>query len=144
MKLDTEIAIDRPVHEVFSYWADLERSPEWSAPVIERRKLTPGPVGVGTRCHAIDRFPGRRIEFDLEIAAFEPDRLMAATWFEPMSGGWEARFTESGSGTRLAMQAEMNPSRVLRLLSPIMGLWAKRQMRKDLALFKERLERDAV
>jgi uncharacterized membrane protein len=140
MKLDTEIVVDRPIEEVFAAWADLERSPEWAAPVIERRKVSDGPLGVGTRFHAIDQFPGRRVAFDLEITAYEPHSHMAATWFKPMEGGWDARFSDAGGGTHLAMHAEMRPTGLMRLLSPVMAPWAKRQMRKDLQAFKAMLE----
>ena len=140
MQLALAVEIERPVSEVFAYWADLERASEWAAPVIERRKLTDGAVGVGTRFRAVDRFPGQRVEFDLEITAYEPDEHMSAVWSKPMEGGWDATFTEIERGTRLTMQAEMRPSGLMRLLSPIMGPWAKRQMRKDLQAFKQRLE----
>ena len=140
MQFNSEIVIDRPADEVFAYWADLERAPEWAAPVIERRKLTEGPVGVGSRFHAVDKYPLRRVEFDMEITALEPGRLMAATWFKPMEGGWEARFSESDGSTRLTLQAEVRPAGLLRLLSPIAAPWAKRQILKDLRAFKSRLE----
>lgn len=140
MKLETEVAISRPIGEVFEYWADLERASEWAAPVIARRKLTDGPVAVGTRFHAVDQFPGRRLEFDLEITEFEPNRLMAAKWFKPMEGGWEARFSEADGRTQLSMRAEMSPVGLMKLLSPLMGPWAKRQMQRDLQAFKDLLE----
>ena len=145
MELATSITIDRPVSDVFAYWADLERAPEWAAPVIERRKLTEGPVGVGTQYRAVDQFPGRKVEFTVEITAFEPNRLMAASWHEPMEGGWEARFEESNGGTRITMHAEMNPSGgVMKLLFPLMGGWVKRAMQKDLDAFRARLESGAA
>lgn len=79
-EFDTRVYINRPVGEVFARWADLGRAPEWAAAVIERRKLTEGPVGVGTKYRAVDQFLGRRIEFTLEITEYEPDRLMAGAW----------------------------------------------------------------
>ncbi len=140
MELSYEITINRPIDEVFSYWADLERAGEWAAPVIERRKLTEGPVGVGTKYKAVDQFPGRRVEFIVEVTAYEPGQFMAASWTKPMAGGWEARFSEAEQGTRLAIHAVMKPSGILKLLAPIMSGWAKQAMLKDLGKFKELLE----
>lgn len=53
MQFENEIVIDRPADGVFAYWADLERVPERAATVIERRKLSDGPVGVGSRFHEL-------------------------------------------------------------------------------------------
>lgn len=142
-EFDTRVYINRPVGEVFARWADLGRAPEWAAAVIERRKLTEGPVGVGTKYRAVDQFLGRRIEFTLEITEYEPDRLMAGAWSGAMEGGWEARFEDRDGGTELAVHAEMKPSEMLKLLSPFMGGFAKRAMQKDLARFKTWVEAGA-
>ena len=133
------VIVDRPIDEVFDYWADLENGPEWAAPVFERRKLTDGPVGVGPRYHAIDRFPGRNLEFEVEVTAFDPNRLMAAGLGEPMNGTWEATFEKQNGGTTLRLVADMSPPGPLKILTPLMGGWMKR-VAKDLRNFKERLE----
>ncbi len=140
MELDARVYINRPVGEVFVRWGDLERAPEWAGAVIERRKLTEGPVAVGTKYRAVDQFPGRRIEFTVEITEYEADRLMAGAWSGALEGGWEARFEERDGGTELAVHAEMKPSGMLKLLSPLMGGFARRAMQKDLARFKTWVE----
>lgn len=140
MQLDVEVTVDRPVSEVFEYWADLENGPEWAAPVVERTKLTEGPVGVGTRYHAVDRFPGRDLVFEVEVVAFEPGRFMAAKVGEPMNGSWEARFTEATGSTELRLIADVSPPGPLKVFSPLMGGWMKRAIQKDLQAFKTRLE----
>lgn len=140
MQLDATIVVERSVSEVFEYWADLERAPEWAAPVVERRKLTEGPVGVGTRFRAVDRFPGKDMEFDVEITAFEPDHRMAASVSPPMDGSWEARFREVTGGTELTLTADISPPGPLRVLAPVMGGWMKRAIIKDLRSFKRNLE----
>ena len=80
MRLSGRTSVARAPDEVFALWADLERSTEYSAATIERRKVTPGPIGVGTRYHAVDRWPGRTVTFTVEVTAFEPPRRMAASW----------------------------------------------------------------
>ena len=140
MQLSTEIIISEPIKKVFDYWADLEKANEWAAPVIERKKLTEGPIGVGTKFRAIDQFPGRQIEFIVEITDYKPNRFIAATWSKPMQGGWEVCFQEIEGGTNLTILANMKPSGILKVLSPILGIWAKRAMQKDLQSFKQRLE----
>lgn len=140
MQLDAEIEVSRPVSVVFDYWANLENGPEWAGPVVEPTKLTDGPVGVGTRYHAVDRFPGRDLEFEVEVVAFEPNRLMTAKVGEPMNGGWEARFSESDGKTTVHLLADVSPPGPLKFLAPMMGGWMKRAIVKDLRSFKARLE----
>jgi hypothetical protein len=104
--------------------------------VIERRQLSDGPIGAGTRFHAIDQWPGRRVEFEVEITEFEPSRRLTASWSEPMPGGWAAEFDATGEGTVLHFEAEMHPRGVMGLLAPLMGFWARRQTRTFVADFK--------
>lgn len=100
---------------------------------------------MGTRYRAVDKFPGRTVEFTVEITEFERHRRMAATWDQPMEGGWESTFAQSDRGTRVDMHAEMNPSGgLMKLLFPLMGGWVRRAMRKDLERFKARLESGAA
>jgi uncharacterized protein YndB with AHSA1/START domain len=129
--------VDRSPAELFALWADLERSTEYSAATIERRKVTPGPIGVGSRYHAVDRWPGRTVVFTVEVTAFEPPRRMVASWSEPMAGGWEARFEPTGGGTDLTFTTRMEPSGVMGLVGSLMRPWAARQLQRFMAAFRQ-------
>jgi uncharacterized protein YndB with AHSA1/START domain len=136
MKLTSRTRVARSPDEVFALWADLARSPEYSAPTIERRKLTAGPIGVGTRYHAVDRWPGRTVTFTVEVTAYEPPSRMAASWSDPMPGGWEARFQSVGGVTEVEFTSVMAPSGLMGLLTPVMRPWAARQLRQFMAEFR--------
>ena len=60
MKVHDSVMIAVPIEDVFDAWTDVEKYPEWVAPVLERRKLSDGPVGVGTKFAAKDRWQGER------------------------------------------------------------------------------------
>ncbi len=45
---ETTVEIARPVEEVFAFVADQTHAPQWQAGLHEVRRLTEGPVGVGT------------------------------------------------------------------------------------------------
>jgi uncharacterized protein YndB with AHSA1/START domain len=128
------------MEEVFHAWSALERSPEYSGTVLERRRLTEGPVGRGTRYRAVDRWPGRTVEFVVEITEYDPPRRIAARWTEPMEGGWEAWFTAAGDGTDVAFRSLIRPSGLMGLASPLLRPWARRQLRTFLASFKDWVE----
>ncbi len=136
MRVAGEQAIGLPPGTVFDLFSDLERSGEYSRPVIERRKLTDGPIGVGTKYHAVDQWPGRRVSFTVEITECEKPSLLVARWTDPMEGGWRARFTPDGGGTRLWFEATMRPRGMLRFVSPVLRPWARRQTRSFLEAFK--------
>ena len=136
MRVLGETTVALPTERTFHLFADLERSGEYSAPVIERSKVTDGPIAGGTRFHAVDQWPGRKVEFEVEITRFDPPHAISASWSDPMPGGWNATFADSDGQTRLEFEATMNPSGVMGLLAPMMGFWARRQTKKFLADFK--------
>jgi hypothetical protein len=140
MEISGRTHIARPVAEVFQSWETLERSPEYSPAALARRKLTDGPVGKGTRYHAIDRWPGRTVEFTVEITEYDAPRWMAASWSEPMEGGWDARFEAVGEGTDIEFRSVIRPSGLMGLATPLLRPWAKRQLASFLASFKEWVE----
>jgi uncharacterized membrane protein len=112
MDVEGQVTVRRPIDQVFQGFADLERSGEYSA-------------------------PGRHVEFTVEITKFEPNRLVAASWSDPMPGGWEARFESVEGGARVIFQAKMSPKGIMGLLAPVMKPWARRQTREFLSRFKE-------
>lgn len=144
MDVSGTVVVRRPIEEVFDAWMALERIPEWSDVVIERRKETDGPAGVGTRYHAVDRWPGRQVAFTVEITAYERPNRVAATWSEPMVGGWDAIFEEVDGGTEVRLESSMSPSGLLGLLGPLLRPWAARQARGFMADFRAWVESGAA
>ena len=45
---DNTVTIARPAGEVFAFLADFQNVPRWNYAIEQTRKLSPGPVGVGT------------------------------------------------------------------------------------------------
>lgn len=142
MKMRGSVLVGCPVTEVFAALTNLEQSPEWakSFGVIERRKLTDGPVGVGTRFLARDRLLGKLNEYHLEITEYEPDSHMAASWSEPIGGGWHASFYPVDDSTRLEFEGEMRPTGVLKPAASLVAPLLRRATQKDLQRFKEWVE----
>jgi hypothetical protein len=48
-RIEGEIVIGRPVDAVFDYVADQSNEPEYNPQMVRADKITPGPVGKGTR-----------------------------------------------------------------------------------------------
>lgn len=143
MKLAAEVGIDCPIEQVFDCWAALERSPEHQKPTIDRTRLTDGPISVGTRYSATDQWPGRKVQFEMEITAYERPFRISARWDEPMNGSWEALLRSEGAGTVMEFVTTIEPSGLMGLLAPLMKPWAVRQMDQGLSSFKEWVEAGA-
>jgi len=71
--------IRRPVEEVFDFVGTryFENHPRWEREVIEVRRLTAGPIGVGSRGIMVRHEYGRTSESPLEVTAFDPPRKIA-------------------------------------------------------------------
>src|SRR5918992_5261203 len=127
-KADVSTTIKRPVEDVFAVLSDSETSPKWSSSSLESKKTSEGPIGVGTTWRSVSRFLGRRIETEMEITEFEPNRkftlrsmsgpfpLQAALTFEPTEGG-----------TQVNALIEAEPGGFFRLAQPLIVSVPKRQ-----------------
>ncbi len=80
---ETTVEIARPVGEVFDFVADQTNAPQWQAGLHEVRRLTEGPVGVGTEHEFVRTFAGRRVASRNRFVVFEPGRYVE---FEIPSG----------------------------------------------------------
>ena len=73
---ENTVTIQRPAEEVFAFLADFENVPRWNYAIEETRKVSPGPVGVGTRYRQTRSIPGRSEE-GFEVTVFEPGKRLA-------------------------------------------------------------------
>lgn len=67
LEFENTIRIDRPVGEVFAFLSDFENIPKWNYYVLEVRRLSEGPTGIGTtylQVRKTDQQDFRIIEFE--------------------------------------------------------------------------------
>jgi uncharacterized protein YndB with AHSA1/START domain len=140
VKLQETVAVSAPIEDVFDGWAALERSPEHQKPTIERTKLTEGPVGPGTRYHAVDQWPGRKVSFEMEITDYQRPHRLAAAWEDPMRGDWIATFSPAGDGTTMTFETTIVPNGLMGLLEPMMRPWARKTLAAGLDTFRSWME----
>ena len=79
IEAEGSVIIERPVEDVFAYVADQTNAPRWQAGLVEVRRTTGGPIGVGTRHTAVRSFMGQMLEVGNEYVTFEPNRVVAFT-----------------------------------------------------------------
>ena len=59
--IEGEILIGQPVDVVFDYVADQSNEPQYNPRMVRAEKITPGPVGKGTRFRWLRRRWGARL-----------------------------------------------------------------------------------
>jgi uncharacterized protein YndB with AHSA1/START domain len=72
---ENTVTIRRSVEDVFSFLADLENVPKWNYAIVETRKVSAGPVGVGTIYQQVRSVPSRSEEH-LEVTAYDPPQQL--------------------------------------------------------------------
>jgi uncharacterized protein YndB with AHSA1/START domain len=92
--------IDRPIEEVFAFLADGENDPKFSPRVLEIKKTTDGPTGVGTVYKSTVKDAGVKTSREFKITEFEsPTKIR---WFETSKnlvtgeGGYDLEKTDDG------------------------------------------------
>ena len=143
MELNETIRVERPRAEVFDAWARIDRAGRHNPAVIERTKLTEGPISKGSRFRAVDRWPGFDVRYTVELTAFLRPERVAATWSDPLSGGWDAIFEERDGGTELRFHATLHPSGPAGLALRLLWPWYRRQARRFLETFRDSVEAGA-
>jgi carbon monoxide dehydrogenase subunit G len=146
------IDLDLPLEEAFDYLADFSTTAEWDPGVVEAERLTPGPIGRGTRFRVVVAFLGRTLTFEYEIIAYEPPhRLVLRGTNEALVSTDEIGFMPKGSGTRVTYEARLELTGLLRLADPVLhvmfqhvGRLAVRGLRERTARGSERVEANGV
>jgi uncharacterized protein YndB with AHSA1/START domain len=138
----TSVEIARPVREVFVFVADQTNAPQWQTGLHEVRRLTDGPIGVGSEHEFVRRFAGRRFASRNRFVAFEPGRYVL---FEIPSGwitGTASYRTEASqsAGTRLTSQMQFRVRGPLSLLEPILSRLLAKDSGRDEQRLKSLLE----
>ncbi len=73
------LVINRPVEEVFDFVADERNEPRYNPRMLRAEKLTPGPIGVGTRFRAEMAAMRGSAPMTIEFTAYERPRRLAST-----------------------------------------------------------------
>jgi uncharacterized protein YndB with AHSA1/START domain len=116
MRFQNTITIERSPAEVFAYLADFENIPTWNYAIVETRKISHGPVGVGTRYRQVREVP-RRSEESFEVTEFEPDaRLSVEGTFGPFPGRFTYMLEPVTPGTQVTNVVELQPSGLTKLV----------------------------
>jgi hypothetical protein len=139
--IEGEIVINRPVDEVFDFVADARNEPLYNARMLRAEKLTPGPIGVGTRFRDQIASMGRPAEIAIEIIDYErPRRLTDSIRLSTMDIRGGLTFDPVPGGTRMRWSWELMPRGVFKLMTPLVARLGPRQEQRIWASLKRVME----
>jgi uncharacterized protein YndB with AHSA1/START domain len=104
-QFETTVVIDRPIEEVFAFLADGENDPRFSPRVLEIRKTTDGPTGVGTVYASTVKDAGVKTRREFALTEFVPStrirwREVTRNMITVPQGGYDLA-PAPGGGTEL-------------------------------------------
>jgi hypothetical protein len=124
VKLDVSESIERPPADVFRFVATdhVKNHPRWD-PQMSLVQETPGPIGVGTRIRRSRAGGETRVEGEMEITEFDPDRTIGGVIRDgPMElRSWMTVEPEGEAGSRLTITVESDDAPVDMMEEPIKG-----------------------
>ncbi len=139
VRLEFSFDIDRPPSEVFAYLTDPANLPEWQSSALEAH--WEGEQAAGARIKEVRKFLGRRMESELEVTAYEPDRRFALKVLSgPVPFSVDHMLVARNGGTRLTFVGEGEPGGFFKLAEPIVARTAERQFKSDFETLKDVLE----
>lgn len=113
-----------PPAEVFAYLSDLDRLAEWQTGVVDARRTSDGPLGVGATATVTRELMGQRIVAPLTITAYEPDRRLGID--SEVSGVDVAALlglspADGGTATEVSFSMEIRASGFTRFMEPMIA-----------------------
>jgi uncharacterized protein YndB with AHSA1/START domain len=139
IRIEFTTDVDRPPSEVFAYLTDAESLPEWQSGAVEAR--WEGEKAPGAHVTEVRKFLGRRMESELEVTEYEPDRRFALKVLSgPVPFSVEHTLEPRDGGTRLTFVGEGEPGGFFKLAEPIVARTAERQFKGDFETLKDVLE----
>ncbi|HET7661268.1 MAG TPA: SRPBCC family protein [Oryzihumus sp.] len=140
-RIQGEVHIRRPVEDVFDFVADERNEPTYNPDMLVSEKVTPGPIGAGTRFRATIRAGRRPVGMDIEYTAFDRPHLLASTTrMAAADFTGTLSFTPTTAGTLLRWSWQARPKGAVRLLAPVFAPIGGRQERRRWTLLRDHLE----
>lgn len=140
INVQVSIVIHRPLEEVFAFLSNLENNLQWRTGMIEARKISEGPIGVGTTYRMTNNFFGRHLEGEAVVTEYELNRkystinksglpIETKRTFEPVEGGTQVTF---------AVKADIGG--FTKLVEPLFASIGKRRLTADAIKVKKIME----
>jgi uncharacterized protein YndB with AHSA1/START domain len=141
VEVQGEIVIARRPEDVFDFVADEENEPRYNPQMRLAKKLTDGPIGVGTTFKAEMTGRGRVVPMMIQFTEFDrPRRLAERVQMTAMDLTGGLTFEPVDGATRMRWSWNLEPHGALRFMSPVVATMGRRQERRIWTSLKQFLE----
>ena len=141
MRFSEHIAVSRPATDAFRYIAEFENTAEWDPGIAESRKLTDGPVRVGSQFDVVALFRGKRQRFRYTVTEVDDGRRIVLEGVGAKATSFDAITVDpSGSGSRISYTADIQLKGLRRLAEPLLKLMLAKTGEDALAGLKQKLD----
>ncbi|RAM35903.1 SRPBCC family protein [Arthrobacter globiformis] len=142
--VQTEVLIRRPRDVVAEYASNPDNAPQWYDNIHSSRRLTAGPIDVGSKVAFTAKFLGRDLNYTYEFTEYVPgEKLVMRTAQGPFPMQTTYTWAEVSGGTRMTLGNTGKPSGFSQLAGLFMAPMICRATRKDLQKLKSVLEAGA-
>jgi uncharacterized protein YndB with AHSA1/START domain len=106
--VSSSTTINQPVDKVFSFITSVENHKAWQAGILDAKVTPAGPVAVGSILHYTTEVMGRRMETQLQVSAYEPNKKWSVkTTGVPRPVETVYLFEGAGATTKLTISMEL-------------------------------------
>jgi hypothetical protein len=130
---ESEVTIRRPVEDVWAFMTDMFNAPRVRGMTLATRKVSPGPLGVGSVLDNRTVILGFETHFRFTVIEWDPPRAAALSLSGPLlrSGRLrvELRATSDGTHQVTTIDAELSVAGIV--LWPLVGPLARRNLARN-------------
>jgi hypothetical protein len=140
--LESTVTIRRPVDDVFAFMIDLFNSPRVRGITLGARKVSPGPIGLGTVVDNRTAILGFETQLRFTVIEWDPPHAIVASLSGPLlrSGSVTTELSATSEGTRRVSRFDLELSAGGILLWPLLGSLLRRDQAGNDRRLKELLE----
>ena len=122
IRLEEAIEVPRPIAEVFHYTSDFGNAAQWDPGVAESRKVSKGPIAVGTEFELRVRFGPRSIPMTYVVREYAPPmRVVLEGRGDSIHALDAIAFASIPGGTRITYTAEISILGAFSVAEPLLN-----------------------
>jgi carbon monoxide dehydrogenase subunit G len=141
VRFSEQIVVSRPAAVAFHYIAEFENTADWDPGIAESRKLTDGPVRVGSQFDVVALFRGKRQRFRYTVTELDDGRRIVLEGVGAKATSVDAITVETrGSGSRISYTADIRLKGFRRLAEPLLKPLLAKTGEDALAGLKQKLD----
>jgi hypothetical protein len=140
IKVEIEVIINRPIDEVFTELADIDKTQDWSRVILEIRNYNNEPVRVGTKFQQVVQMMGKDIEMETDVTLYEPPSSLRYEVKNPFPVMLHYRLHPENGSTKVNLSIETEPGVFFELAAPLVAENIKKLLEADLLVLKQLLD----